>query len=89
MFGNMLGINYDQIFQQVLKDKNVREHLADFMIYCFNECIELEDAIVCKFKENKELEKIIDDRILTLANNSETKSKFTRKLREEKDNGEV
>ena len=89
MFGNMLGINYDQIFQQVLKDKNVREHLADFIVYCFDECVELEDAIVNKFKENKELEKLIDDRILVLANKNETKSKFTRRLREEIENGEV
>lgn len=83
MFGNVLGINYDQIFQQVLKDRNVREHLADFMIYCFEECVELEDAIVAKFAQNKKLEQIIDDRILTLANRAETKNKFTRKLREE------
>lgn len=82
MLGNMLGINYEQIFQQVIKDRNVREGLADFIVYCFEECVELEDAIVNKFSTNKKLEKMIDDRILALANNSETKSKFTRQLRE-------
>lgn len=82
MFGNMIGLNYGQIFQQIIKDKNVRDNLADFMVYCFEECVELEDAIINKFKENKELEKIIDDRILALANQNETKTKFTRKLRE-------
>lgn len=82
MLGSLIGVNYDQIFQQVLKDKNVRATLADFIIYCFEECVELEDAIVCKFKENKALEKVIDDRILALANANETKNKFTRQLRE-------
>lgn len=86
MLGNMLGLNYDQIFQQILKDKNVREHLADFMIYCFENCIELEDIIVNKFKENKKLEQIIDDRILALANQSETKTRFTRRLKEKENN---
>lgn len=82
MFGNMIGINYAQIFKEVLADKNVREGLADFIVYCFEECVELEDALVAKFKENKELEQIIDDRILALANKNETRSKFTRQLRE-------
>lgn len=86
MLGNMLGLNYDQIFQQILKDKNVREHLADFMIYCFEDCIELEDIIVNKFKENKKLEQIIDDRILALANQNETKTRFTRRLKEKENN---
>ena len=82
MFGNMLGINYSEIFQQVMKDKNVREGLADFMVYCFEECIELEDALVEKFQSNKKLERIIDDRIMELASKSETKNKFTRQLKE-------
>ena len=86
MLGNMLGLNYDQIFQQILKDKNVREHLADFMRYCFEDCIELEDIIVNKFKENKKLEQIIDDRILALANQNETKTRFTRRLKEKENN---
>ena len=90
MFGDLLGINYDQIFQQVLKDRNVRAHLADFMIYCFEECIELEDAIVNKFKTNKNLESIIDERILALANKNDKKSRFTKILREENDvNGSI
>ena len=82
MFGNLIGINYNEIFQQVLKDKNVREGLADFIIYCFEDCIELEDAIVTKFKDNKKLEQLIDDRILALANKNETKNRFTRQLKE-------
>jgi len=82
MLGNLIGINYSQIFEQVIKDKNVREGLADFIVYCFEECVELEDAIVAKFKENKQLEQLIDDRILALANKNETKTKFTRYLRE-------
>ena len=82
MLGNMIGINYTQIFEQVMKDKNVRSALADFIVYCFDECIELEDVMVEKFKNNKNLEKIIDDRILALANANETKNKFTRQLRE-------
>ena len=82
MFGNMIGINYVQIFQQVMNDKNVREGLADFIVYCFEECVELEDALVDKFKENKKLEKLIDDRILALATQNETKIKFTRQLKE-------
>lgn len=82
MLGNMIGINYTQIFEQVMKDKNVRSALADFIIYCFDDCVELEEAMVEKFKENKTLEKIIDDRILALANANETKNKFTRQLRE-------
>lgn len=82
MLGNMIGINYTQIFEQIMKDKNVRSALADFIIYCFDDCVELEEAMVEKFKENKTLEKIIDDRILALANANETKNKFTRQLRE-------
>ena len=82
MFGNMLGINYSQIFEQVIKDKNVRAGLADFIVYCFEECVELEDALVEKFKDNKKFEQLIDDRILELANKTETKNKFTRQLRE-------
>ena len=82
MLGSLIGVNYDQIFQQVLKDKNVRATLADFIVYCFEECVELEDAIVCKFKESKSLEKVIDDRILALASANETKNKFTRQLKE-------
>ena len=82
MLGNMIGINYTQIFEQVMKDKNVRSALADFIIYCFDDWVELEEAMVEKFKENKTLEKIIDDRILALANANETKNKFTRQLRE-------
>ena len=82
MLGNIIGVNYSQIFQQVIKDKNVREGLADFIVYCFEECVELEDAIVAKFSENKKLEKIIDDRILYLANANDTKNRFTRQLRE-------
>ena len=82
MLGNMLGINYSEIFQQVIKDKNVREHLADFMVYCFEECIELEDALVEKFRSNKKLEQLIDDRIMALADKTETKNKFTRQLKE-------
>lgn len=82
MLGNMLGINYSEIFQQVIKDRNVREHLADFMVYCFEECIELEDALVEKFRSNKKLEQLIDDRIMALADKTETKNKFTRQLKE-------
>lgn len=82
MLGNMLGINYSEIFQQVIKDKNVRERLADFMVYCFEECIELEDALVEKFRSNKKLEQLIDDRIMALADKTETKNKFTRQLKE-------
>lgn len=82
MFGNMIGINYEQIFQQVIKDKNVRDGLADFIVYCFEECVELEDALIEKFQENKKLEKIIDDRILALAKDTETKNRFTRQLKE-------
>lgn len=82
MFGNMIGINYSQIFEQVIKDKGVREHLADFIVYCFDECVELEDAIINKFKDNKKLEAIIDERILELATKNETKTKFTRQLKE-------
>lgn len=82
MFGNMIGINYGQIFEQVIKDKNVRENLADFIVYCFEECVELEDALVDKFKDNKKLEQLIDDRILALANKAETKNKFTRQIKE-------
>lgn len=82
MLGNMIGINYEQIFQQVIKDKNVREGLADFIVYCFEECVELEDALVEKFRENKKLEQLIDDRILALANKNDTKTRFTRQLKE-------
>ena len=89
MLGNMIGINYDQIFQQVLKDKNVKERLADFIVYCFEECVELEDAIVTKFSQNEKLEKIIDDRILTLATKTETKNKFVRQIREGANNGQI
>ena len=89
MLGNMLGINYTEIFQQVMRDKNVREGLADFMVYCLQECVEMEDALVEKFSTNKRLEQIIDDRILSLANKTETKNRFTRQLREENTNGNV
>lgn len=89
MFGNVIGINYEQIFQQIMKDKNVREALADFIVYCFQECVELEDALVEKFKDNKKLEQLIDDRILVLANKNETKNRFTRQLREGVNNGEI
>lgn len=82
MFGNMIGINYGQIFEQIIKDKNVRANLADFIVYCFEECVELEDALVDKFKDNKKLEQLIDDRILALANKAETKNKFTRQIKE-------
>lgn len=83
MFGNMIGINYSQIFEQVIKDKNVREGLADFIVYCFEECVELEDALVEKFRTNEKLEHLIDDRILAIANKTETKNKFTRQIKGE------
>ena len=81
MLGNMLGINYNQIFEQVIKDKNVRAGLADFIVYCFEECVELEDALVEKFKTNEKLEQLIDQRIMVLADKTETKNKFTRQLK--------
>ena len=87
MLGSMLGINYNEIFKQVMNDKNVKSTLADFIVYCFDNCIELEDVMVEKFKNNKQLVQIIDDRITTLANNSETKSRFTKQIREGNQNG--
>lgn len=83
MLGNIVGINYEHIFQSVIADKKVRGMLADFIVYCFQECVELEDALVQKFKDNKELERIIDDRILALAGQHETKRRFTQRLKEE------
>jgi lipoate synthase len=83
----MLGINYNEIFKQVMNDKNVKSTLADFIVYCFDNCIELEDVMIEKFKNNKQLVQIIDDRITTLANNSETKSRFTKQIREGNQNG--
>lgn len=87
MLGNFLGVNYNEIFKQVINDKNVKSTLADFIVYCFDNCIELEDVMVEKFKTNNRLVQIIDERITALANNSETKSKFTRQIREGNQNG--
>jgi hypothetical protein len=78
----MLRLNYSEIFKQVMQDKNVKSTLADFIVYCFDNCIELEEVMVDKFKNNKQLVQIIDERITTLATSAETKSKFTRQIRE-------
>lgn len=82
MLNSLVGINYSKIFQSVLQDEKVRSMMADFMVYCFEECVELEDSIITKFEKNDKLKNIIDKRILELAKERDMKDKIVSRIKQ-------
>lgn len=81
MLNNLIGVNYSKIFQSVLQDEKVRSMMADFMVYCFEECIELEDVVIQKFEKSDKLKTIIDKRILELAKEKDMKDKIVTRIK--------
>lgn len=79
MFNNLIGINYSEIFNSLLKDQKVRSMMGDFIVFCVDNCVEMEDALADLITKSDKIKSAIDKRFTDIAKEAELKDRITKR----------
>ena len=79
MFNNLIGINYSEVFGSILKDEKVRSMMGDFVVFCVDNCVEMEDALADLITKSDKIKSALDKRFIDIAKETEMKEKVMRR----------
>lgn len=79
MFNNLIGINYSEVFGSILKDEKVRSMMGDFVVFCVDNCVEMEDALADLISKSDKIKSALDKRFIDIAKETEMKEKVMRR----------
>lgn len=79
MFNNLIGINYSEVFSSILKDEKIRSMMGDFVVFCVDNCVEMEDALADLITKSDKIKSALDKRFIDIAKETEMKEKVMRR----------
>lgn len=79
MFNNLIGINYSEVFSSILKDEKIRSMMGDFVVFCVDNCVEMEDALADLITKSDKIKSALDKRFIDIAKEAEMKEKVMRR----------